>query len=118
MRRFLLLGLIVAMLIGPALAGYEEAGDVEAFRQALEEDGFTVQEGELGFLDFIQLYEKGVLPSVYGNNPSTKYLAYFVPPAPGYELDPQFVEIAAALNMSGNASSFWTPTARSSTDGA
>jgi len=107
LRRYLLLGLIVAMLISPALALYEEAGDVEAFRLALEEDGFTVQEGELGFFDFIQLYEKGVLPSVYGNNPSTKYLGYFVPPAPGYELDPRFVEIAAALNMSGNASSFW-----------
>lgn len=107
MRRYLLLVLIVTVLIGHGLAQSGEAGDVEALRQALEQDGFIVQEGELGFFDFIQLYDAGVLPSAYGNNPATKYLAYFVPPAPGYPVDERIAEIARALGMSGNASSFW-----------
>lgn len=82
-------------------------GDAEAFRQALEEDGFTVQEGELGFLDFITLLDEGVLPSAYGNNPATQYLTYFVPPAPGYQVDEKFAIIAEKLGVSTNASSFW-----------
>lgn len=107
LRRYLLLVLIVTVLAGHGLAQDGEAGDVEAFRQALEQDGFTVQEGELGFFDFIQLYESGALPSAYGNNPATRYLIYFVPPAPGYAVDERIAEIARALGMSGNASSFW-----------
>jgi hypothetical protein len=107
LRRYLLFGLIVTLLIVPVLAQDEEFGDVEAFRQALEQDGFTVQEGEVGSFDFIRLYEAGVLPSAYGNNPATRYLIYFVPPAPGYAVDERIAAIAKALGMSGNASSFW-----------
>ena len=51
-----------------------ETYDAEAFQQALEQDGFTVQEGELGYFDLIKLLEEGVLPSAYGNNPTTKYV--------------------------------------------
>jgi hypothetical protein len=107
LRRYILLGLMLAVIIGPALAQEEDFGDVEAFRQALEQDDFIVQEGELGFFDFIQLYEAGVLPSAYGNNPATRYLIYFVPPAPGYAVDERIAAIAQALGKSGNSSTFW-----------
>ncbi|HII79579.1 MAG TPA: hypothetical protein HA261_04075 [Methanosarcina sp.] len=94
------------MLTGIALA-QNETYDTEAFRQALEQDGFTVQEGELGFFDLIKLYDEGVLPSAYGNNPTTKYITYFVPPAPGYKVNAKFSEISRALGQSGNTTPFW-----------
>jgi hypothetical protein len=94
------------MLIGICLA-QNETSDVQAFQQALEQEGFTVQEGELAYFDIIGLLEKGVLPSAYGNNPTTKYVAFFVPPATGYEVDEQISEIASTLGVSGNTTPFW-----------
>lgn len=58
-------------------------GDVDAFTAALGLDGFTVQEGTMGVIPLIDLYNMGVLPSCYGNNPSTPYVVCFVPPPPG-----------------------------------
>jgi hypothetical protein len=48
-----------------------------------------------------------VLPSAYANNPATKYLTYFVPPAPGHKVPELFSRIAGALGMSLNTSAFW-----------
>ncbi|KKG17278.1 hypothetical protein [Methanosarcina sp. 2.H.T.1A.15] len=84
-----------------------ETYDAGAFQQALEQDGFTVQEGELGYFDLIRLLEAGVLPSAYGNNPSTKYLAYFVPTAPGYGVEERISKLTSTLGMSGNLTPFW-----------
>jgi hypothetical protein len=92
------------MLICPCLADDGGTGDAAAFKQALEQAGFTVQEGEIGYFDLIKLYDAGVLPSAYGNNPATRYLAYFVPPSPGYSVDERIAAIAKALGMSGNTS--------------
>ena len=86
MKFCILLLVLFTIFIGTGLAVNVDIGDVDAFKQALEKDGFTVQEGELGYFDFIKLYNEGVLPSAYGNNPSTKYVVYFVPPAPGYKV--------------------------------
>jgi len=107
LRRYFLLILVLAVFIGPVLAENGEIGDLEAFKEALEEDGFVVQQGEVAYFDLIKLYDAGVLPSAYGNNPSTKYLLCFVPPAPGYPMDEQIAQIARTLGLSGNASSFW-----------
>ena len=107
MRVCILLLALFTIFIGTGLAVNVDIGDVEKFKQALEQDGFTVQEGELGYFDFIKLYNMGVLPSAYGNNPTTKYVAYFVPPAPGYNVDTKISEIARMLGMSGNTASFW-----------
>lgn len=106
-RRYILFACLCLMLAGHGLAQTEETGDVDAFRQMLEQDNFSVQEGEIGYFDLIKLYDSGVMPSAYGNNPATKYLAYFVPPAPGYPVDERIAEIAKTLGMSGNTSSFW-----------
>ena len=86
MRIFILLLVLFTIFIGTGLAVNVDIGDVEKFKQSLEEDGFTVQEGTIGFLDLIKLYDRGVLPCAYGNNPSTKYLTYFVPSAPGHKI--------------------------------
>ncbi len=86
MRVYILLLVLFAMSIGTGLAVNVDIGDVEAFKQALEQDGFTVQQGGLTYFDFMKLYNNGVLPSAYGNNPATQYLVYLVPPASGHEV--------------------------------
>jgi len=107
----ILLGVLFTMLTGTALAENGETNvetyDVEAFQQALEQDGFTVQEGDLAYFDLLRLLEEGVLPSAYGNNPTTKYVIYFVPPSPGYEVEERISEIASTLGVSENTTPFW-----------
>jgi hypothetical protein len=44
-----MLGFLFVILIGVGLAQNAETGDVKAFQQALEKDGFTVQKGGLGY---------------------------------------------------------------------
>jgi hypothetical protein len=107
MKRYILFGFMLAILIGIGLAQNAKTGNVDAFQQALETDGFTVQKGELGWWDLIGLYDKGLIPSVYGNNPTTRYLGYFVPPAPGHKVDPRLSEQAKALGLSGKTAPFW-----------
>jgi hypothetical protein len=102
-----IIAVLFAMLIGTCLAQNATTGDVNAFKQALEKDGFTVQKGGLGYFDLIKLYDLGILPSAYGNNPSTRYLSYFVPPAPGQKVPELFAKIAAALGMRLNSTAFW-----------
>src|SRR5512137_2270844 len=107
MRNYILLGILSAMLIGTCIAQNATTGDVNAFRQALEKDGFTVQQGSVGFFDVIKLYDLGVLHNALGNNPSTRYLSYFVPPAPGQKVPEELTKIAATLGINLEASAFW-----------
>jgi hypothetical protein len=99
--------ILFTSLTGIALAENVKTCDADAFRQALEKDGFTVQKGELGYFDLTKLLEKGILPSAYGNNPTTKYIVFFVPPAVGYKVDERISNITSALGMSGNTTPFW-----------
>ncbi|OPY45419.1 MAG: hypothetical protein A4E47_00979 [Methanosaeta sp. PtaU1.Bin028] len=103
MKNYILFSVLFAILIGTGLAENADLGDVDAFRQALEHDGFIVQEGELGVFDLIKIYNEGLIPSAYGNNPSTRYIAYFIPPAPGENVDQLGYTIARILGKSGNA---------------
>ena len=107
MRRLILFAFILVLLTGPALAQEVVSGDADAFRVALEKDGFIVQKGGIGYFDLIKVYNAGVFPSAYGNNPGTKYLLYFVPPAPGHQVPELFAKIAATTGMSPSLSSFW-----------
>ena len=99
------------MSIGTALAENMETNlttnNTQIFQQTLEQNGFTVQEGDLAYFDFIKLVEVGALPSAYGNNPTTKYVMYFVPPAPGYGVDEQVSKITSMLGANGNTTPFW-----------
>lgn len=79
-----------ALIVGEVVPGVyaqqglpDEIGDVGSFTAALGQDGFTVQEGTMGVIPIIDLYNMGLLPSCYGNNPSTPYVMCFVPPPPG-----------------------------------
>jgi hypothetical protein len=63
------------------------SGDINAFRSALERDGFIVQEGKFGVLDVLGLFEAGYLDSCYGNNPSTPYMILWMPAAPRETID-------------------------------
>jgi hypothetical protein len=87
MRRYiisiLLLLVSFALSYGTVFAEDEGTGDVDAFRIALEQDGFIVQEGKFGSFDVIGLYDAGFLPNCFGNNPSTPYMLCFLPPPPG-----------------------------------
>ncbi len=108
MKVYIILAILFAMLIGACHAENVDIGNVTAFKQTLEKDGFTVQQGRIGYLDIIKLYDMGVLPSAYGNNPSTRYLTYFVPPAPGRNVPELFSRITKALGMGQDTSAFWT----------
>ena len=107
MKRYMLLGFVLAVLIGTGLAQNATTSDVNAFQQALEKDGFTVQQGAIGSFDVIKLYDLGVLPNALGNNPSTRYLSYFVPPAPGQKVPKELTKIAATLGINLHATPFW-----------
>jgi hypothetical protein len=102
----IILCFLFTVLTGTSLA-QNETSSVGVFQQALEQDGFTVKEGELGYFDLIGLLEKGVLPSAYGNNPTTKYVAFFVPAASGHEVDERISKLTSVLGMSGNTTPFW-----------
>ncbi|HNQ54127.1 MAG TPA: hypothetical protein PKG66_01880, partial [Methanothrix sp.] len=80
MIKYIILLVLSAISIGTGLTVTEDIGDVDAFKQALEQDGFTVQQGAIGFFDAIKAYNLEVLTSALGNNPTTRYLTYFVPP--------------------------------------
>ena len=106
MKKCILILFLFAMLIGTGTAENVKTGNVMAFKQALEKDGFAVQQGFIAYLDLIRLYEEGALPCAYGNNPSTKYLTYFVPSAPGHKIPVMYSKIASTLGIS-NLSPIW-----------
>jgi hypothetical protein len=106
MKYYIIL-VVLLVLIGTGSAENLKTGDVKAFQKALEKDGFTVQKGGIGFFDAIKLHDLGVIPSCLGSNPTTKYLSYFVPPAPGHKVPEQFSKIARAIGLRSNLSSFW-----------
>ena len=85
-----------------------DIGDIETFKQALEQDGFTVQQGGLGHFDFMKLYDSGVVPTAMGNNPATKYLVYLVPPPSGQVVEGIISEIIKVLGVKANVTPFWS----------
>lgn len=59
------------------------SGKIDAFISALQEEGFTVQHGKLEKFDVQAMYDAHIIPSCFGNNPSTPYLVYKIPGYPG-----------------------------------
>jgi hypothetical protein len=53
----------------------------------------------------MKLYNMGILPSAYGNNPSTQYLVYLVPPASG-EVTGTIADVIKALGVTANITPF------------
>ena len=106
MRICIVLSVLFAILIGTGLAVDIDIGDVEAFKQALEQDGFTVRQGGLSFFDLLKVYNNGVVPSAYGNNPNTKYLNLLVPPPSGQEVRGIISALMKALGVNANITPF------------
>ena len=103
MKKYIIFAVLFAMLIGTCIAANVDMGNANALKQALEKDGFTVQQGYMGYFDIIKLYNLGIVHSAYGNNPSTRYLQYFVPPAPGHKVPELFSKITRVLGMNVNS---------------
>ena len=73
MKHYILFGFVVAMLVVTGFAQNTTTIDVTAFKQALEKDGFTVQQGATGFFDVIKLYRfpfKGKIAPRVGFEPT------------------------------------------------
>lgn len=71
-------------LLFVALSKKTDGSDkIDAFIAALQDEGFTVQQGKFEAFDVLAMYDAGVIPSCYGNNPSTPYLVYKLPGYPG-----------------------------------
>jgi hypothetical protein len=81
MNKFLAVLTVYLLLLSAGIAA-AKGGNITALKNNLEGDGFIVQEGKFGYIDIIGLYEAGQLPSCFGNNPSTPYMIYFMPPPP------------------------------------
>jgi hypothetical protein len=78
-----LLAVLIASLLLSAAIATADSGNITGLKNILENNGFIVQEGKFGYIDIIGLYEAGLAPNCYGNNPSTPYMGYFLPPPPG-----------------------------------
>lgn len=74
---------LMANLLLLSIDTMADNGNITDLKIILEKDGFNVQEGKFGYLDILGLYEAGYLPTCFGNNPSTPYMVYFLPPPPG-----------------------------------
>lgn len=61
----------------------DTTGDTGKFLSALEQDGFTVEEGELKYVDVFELCSTGEISHCFGNNANNPYLVYLLPPVPG-----------------------------------
>ena len=73
---------LVVLLSAPGLgdfAGIDNNTTVKAF----EDQGFLVGEGIMATSNFIGMYQAGITPSCYGNNPTSPYMQFKVPKAPG-----------------------------------
>jgi len=64
-------------------------GDINSFMTKLENDGFTVQEGEFYLADAIELYINGITLNCNANNAGNPYFTYKLPEAPGQTLPNQ-----------------------------
>jgi len=58
-------------------------GNVDGLKVGMEKAGFVVAEGVFEIFDIIKMYDTGLIPSCWGNNPSTPYMIYKLPLAPG-----------------------------------
>ena len=97
--------LLVVLMLGAAVpcgSAYQQlppaVGDADLFAAALEQDGFAVQEGKLQMFPIIDLYNMGLAPSCFGNNPSTPYALFFVPPPPGWVAESEDPRDVATLD--------------------
>jgi hypothetical protein len=76
-------GLSLSSCGGESQGSSASAGDIEAFREALGEEGFTLREGKLEVFNILDMYNAGLIPSCWGNNAQAPYMVYKIPESPG-----------------------------------
>jgi hypothetical protein len=79
-----LVGLLAAILVAGLAQthGAKEKGKLETFLKKLEQMDFIVQEGSVSFPPILKMCCQCLLPSCYGNNASSNYGIFALPPAP------------------------------------
>jgi hypothetical protein len=102
-------GVLVALLVGVAQTqAAEEKSRLEAFQKKLNQRGFTVQEGSVEFPEILDMCCKCELPSCYGNNASSTYGLFALPPAPGQTTVNPYAEwFTADKNLPEDWSYWW-----------
>jgi len=95
------LAINVTPCAGPGPAAVAAAGNVSLFFSALESDNFVVQEGKLEIFPAIEMYEAGIVPSCYGNNPSSPYMVYKLPAAPNQTISNHVTDATINPNNTG-----------------
>jgi len=76
-------------------------GDLDAFRSALERDGFTVGQGAAAVFPLIEAYEAGLIKACWGNDPTKPYLVCLVPPSPGEQVPSYKFKVGEFLGLKG-----------------
>jgi len=76
-------------------------GDLDAFRSALERDGFTVGQGAAAVFPLIEAYEAGLIKACWGNDPTKPYLVCLVPPSPGEQVPGYKFKVGEFLGLKG-----------------
>lgn len=74
--------LLAVLVMAPGLADTINI-DKNATLKAFTHEGFLVNEGKMQTIDILGMYDAGISPSCYGNNPSAPYMTFKVPKAPG-----------------------------------
>lgn len=64
-------------------SGAPVAQNINAFISALQNDNFTVQEGQVAYYNSLKWASEGLIPTCFGNNAGSPYLTFVIPPAPG-----------------------------------
>ncbi|MBV9490655.1 MAG: hypothetical protein JO069_13175 [Verrucomicrobia bacterium] len=86
-QKCILLALALAVALAPTVCAQATGGTPEALKQALEADGFVVQNGKFKVIPLFDMYDAHIVPSCFGNNISTPYVLPMVPLAPGQTAD-------------------------------
>lgn len=73
--------------LSPSQLNNASSNKIDFFKSALIKNGFEVQEGSIVHLDPIEMYNYGGGSDCGGNNPSSPYMVYALPPAPGMMAD-------------------------------
>lgn len=81
-KNFIIFFVLTVFLLAPALADTISVTR-NATVQAFENAGFQVNEGKMETVNVLGMYNAGVSPSCYGNNPTAPYMTFKVPKAPG-----------------------------------
>jgi len=75
--------LFMSLVFSLGAGNGQAAGNPDRFLALLRSQGFQCNQGAVSFLDLFALGCACQVPSCWGNNPSSRYGAYILPPAPG-----------------------------------